>query len=172
MTRQTGMTLVEVLAMAVVVGLVVTATVNGTIPWVQDQAARSAVYEVQSHLQVARGQAARSQRYARLLLEPATNTIRVMDVGDIADLTDDRELSAVTLSSKVEFALPDGSPPVTLPHLGGGVHAATFQNDGAVSGGYGEVGIASGERYFRIRLFAAGGTRVERWVDGGWVPGS
>lgn len=170
--RQTGMTLVEVLAMAVVVGLVVTATVTGTIPWVQDQAARSAVYEVQSHLQIARGQAARSQRFARLLIEPATNTIRVMDVGDLADVSDDRELAAVTLSSKITIARPDAVAPVTLPDLGGGVHAATFQSDGAAYGGFGEIGIASGDRYFRVRLFAAGGTRVERWTDGGWSSGS
>ena len=171
MSAQRGMTLPELLVALCVVGLLVAMTAGASVAWVERQAARSAVYEVHAHLQVARTQAARSNRFCRFVLDPPNRLVRVLDLNDASDPSDDIELASVTLSPRVRFARPDSVAAVTLAPLAGGLYQATFAADGSVSSGTGEVALEGGDGYYKLALYAAGGVQAERWSGGAWVAG-
>ena len=172
MRGDVGMSLPEVTVVMVVIAIVVTAVGTYSIPWLGREEMRSAIYEVQQYLQVARAQAIARNRSCRFQIDTSSRHITVLDLNDPADTTDDIQLNDATLSSKISFATPDSSTAVTLTSLGGTLYGADFSSDGRVSSGAGLVSVQGGDGNYRINLYGAGGVRVERWDGSAWVMAS
>ena len=169
MRTERGATMLEILFALVLVGVLATVTVTFSLTWTQRQAARSAIYHVQSYLQLARVQAVTRNQACMFVVDEDTGTIQVFDLMDPGDGTDDVELSNLDLSSTVGFDRPDLGSPITLALLSGSKYQATFEANGTVSAGTGgEIVLEAGEGYHRITLFGAGAVRVDRWDGTGW----
>ena len=163
------MTLIELLMVLAIGALLLTAATTTTVAWIGREAARSAVYSIQTQLQLARMQAVSRNRVCKFTVDTATRRVQVVDLNDVSTSADDVVLSDVTVSSKISFARPDGSTPVTLYSPGGTLYQATFTSDGAVSQGAGVVSVRGGDGYDQLTLFGAGGVRLERWNGSAWV---
>ncbi len=166
------MTLFELLMVLSIGALVLVAAITTTVAWIGREAARSAVYSIQTQMQLARMQAVSRNRVCRFTVDTATRRVQVIDLNDVSTSTDDVVLSDVTVSAKISFERPDGSTPVTLYSPGGTLYQATFTSDGAVSQGAGVVSVRGGERFEQLTLFGAGGVRLDRWNGSAWVIGS
>ncbi len=172
MSNERGMSLIELLAVLGLAGVVLSAVAAGSFLWIRQQASLSAVYHVQSFLQSARVEAVMRNRACRFLIEPASHTVRVVDLNDPALPGDDVQVSSLVLSATSRFERPDPGEAVSLPEVAAGVHEAVFESDGVVSSGAGgEIVLWGGKRYHRLTLYGAGGVRVERWNGGGWTAG-
>ena len=172
MFRQKGMTLVETLLVVSAAALVLAATAAYSLPWIARENMRSAVYDVQTYVQLARIEAVSRNRDCRMVVETSARTLQVFDSNGTAAKNDDTELYSRTLPSSVTFARPDVGSPVTFALISGDRYDVTFTSDGTVSSGTGEAVIFGGQRFARISVFAAGGTRVEKWNGNGWEIGS
>ena len=169
---ENGASLIEILVVLALAGLLLAAATMTTVAWIGREAARSEVYSLQTNMQVARMEAVSRHRTCRFSVDTATRRMLVVDLNDPADTTDDITLADVTLSSKISFARPDGSTPVTLSLVTGTQYGATFGADGAVTAGAGVVSVFGGGRYEQLTLFGAGGLRLNRWNGSAWVIGS
>lgn len=142
-----------------------------SVSWMGAEEARSVVYQVQTFMQLARVEAITRNRACRFELDQEAHRIRIWDLNNPADTTDDLLLSESEISSRVTFGDPEGGPAVTLASLGGKRYHATFGSSGGVSAGSGSVSIRGRDRFQRISLYGAGGTRVERWSGETWQVG-
>jgi Tfp pilus assembly protein FimT len=136
--------------------------------WINRQAARSAVYEVQSHLQLARAQAVNLNRSCRFLVDQATRRIQVVDLNDRGSSSDDAVLADVRLSKAIRFGRPDAGAPITLKPAGGTVYQATFAAEGSVSDAGGEIVVEGNQSWHKLTLYGAGGVGVEKWSGSSW----
>jgi Tfp pilus assembly protein FimT len=167
-----GVSLPEILATIAVAALVVGTAAAMSVHWLGREDNRSAVYTLRTQMQIARVQAVSRNRACRLLLDTSSRRVRILDLNDPANSTDDLLLAETTLSTKIQFASPTGGPPVTLAAVSGTVYQATFAPDGSVPAGAGAICLLGGDRYNRITLLGAGGTKFERWDGNAWVQGS
>lgn len=134
---------------------------------------RSAVYDVQTHIQIARIEAISRNRPCRFVVDTGTRVVQVFDsMGTSGSTADDELLFSETLPSAVSFARPDSGAAVTLPTIGGNAHQAIFSSDGTVSSGSGDLNLFGGDQYRQISLFLAGGLMVRQWDGSYWVAGS
>ena len=173
MTSQRGMTLVELLVVLALAAIAFLAAGSFALPWVQQQTMQSAIYAVQTHLQLARVEAITRNRACRFEVDTATRVVSVYDVMDPADLSDDVLLHRSTLDTDIDFSRPEGGGAVTPSQIGTTTKFETvFRSDGVVTAGVGDVVLLGGLRYNRISVFGVGGTQVERWNNGAWHVGS
>lgn len=170
MRNQRGTSLPELLAVLVVLTMGLTASTRFTHSWIERQSARNAVYQLQSFLRLTRVHAITRTRDCRFVIDEATRTIRIFDLDNPGDDTDDIELGSLTLNPVVRFERPDPGDPITLSPLGGTEYQATFTPRGSVSAGAGLIVVRTGEDgYRKITLFGAGGLSLERWDGSAWV---
>ena len=168
MHSERGVTLIELLVVLVIAAMALTVSVTGSLSWIHRQAALSAVYDVQSHLQLARVQAITRNRDCQFVIDESTGRIQLFDLSDPLDPGDDIELADLALPSTVSFSRPGGGPAVTLSPLTGTKYEATFVPEGSVSSSVGEIVLEGGEGYHRVTLYRAGGVRIERWNGSSW----
>jgi len=172
MKSEQGVTVLELLVVVALLAIVVLVAMGMASGWQKRETVRSAVYEIQSHFQLARTEAIRRNRPCRFVIDSSTRSVQVMDLMNPADNSDDVELTSFTLPA-VEFEKPGGGSAITLEASGTpDVYQATFESDGSISAGSGTVMMEGGEDYKRVSVYAAGGTRAEHWNGTSWVPGS
>ncbi len=150
-------------------GMVLAVAATTSVAWIGREAARSAVYSIQTQLQLARMQAVSRNRVCQFTIDTATRQVQVVDLNDLSTSADDVVLSNVTVSARISFARPDGTTPVTLASVSGTRYQATFTQDGAVSQGAGVISVAGGDGFEQLTLYGAGGIRLERWNGSAWV---
>jgi len=171
MMNQKGMTLIELVIVVALASVTLVATATYTLPWIARERARSAVYDVQSYLQLTRIEAVSRNHQCRFVLDTSTRSLQVFDGnGTTGTKADDVLLYGTTLPSDIQFARPDVGSPVTLAQVGtSAVYETVFTSDGIVSQGTGEVSLYGGQEYNRVMVFGAGGVSVDRWAGSGWV---
>ncbi len=165
------MTVPELLIVAALLALTVLLAGMYSLSYLNAEEARSAVYQTQMLLGLARTEAVTRNRACRFEIEGSERRIRVWDLNDPSVATDDIRLADVQISPKVVFQDPEGNTPITLQSLSGQLYGATFGADGSVSAGAGVVTLRAMDRFERVSLFGAGGTKVERWSGTGWQAG-
>jgi len=171
MHKQKGMTLIELVIVLSMASIALVAGVTYALPWLAREKARSAVYDVQSYLQLARIEAVSRNRDCRFVLDTSTRTLQVFDGNSTpGTTTDDILLYETTLPAQVQFARPDTGSPVTLSQIGStSLYETVFTSDGIVTQGTGEVALFGGEEFNRVMVFGAGGVSVDRWAGSGWI---
>jgi prepilin-type N-terminal cleavage/methylation domain-containing protein len=173
MNNEQGMTLIETLLVIALASLVLVTTAAYSVPWIAKEKMRSAVYDIQTYLQLARIEAVSRNQDCRMVVDTGSRTLQVLDSVGTASTFDDLLLYERNLPSSVTFARPGGGAAVTLAQIGGGDSYQTiFNSDGTVDSGVGDVVILGGDHYARISVFGAGGTQVEKWNNGSWHVGS
>lgn len=172
MRRESGVGLVEILVVLVIAGILITAGVVFAMPWLSREEMRGAVYTVQEHLQLARIQAVTRNRACQFRLNASTGLVQVIDLNDPANGTDDTEITHVTLSRSISFSDPGGGSAITLQLISGTLYQATFEADGSVSAGAGVINLLGGDRYDRVSVLGAGGTKTENWNGSVWQWGA
>jgi prepilin-type N-terminal cleavage/methylation domain-containing protein len=171
MNNEKGMTLIELVIVMSLAAVALVASASYALPWIARERGRSAVYDVQSYLQLTRIEAVSRNRDCRFVLDTSTRTLQVYDDnGTPATQTDDVLLYEETLPDDIQFARPDSGAPVTLSQVGtSSVYETVFNSDGTVSSGSGEVALFGGNEFNRVIVFGAGGVSVDRWHGNGWV---
>ena len=172
MGQSSGFTTVELLTVCVLLTAVMTIAVTVSMPMVTREATVSAVYSIQNHLQLARVEAVSRNRICRFVVDAASREYSVFDSMGTSSLLDDVVLHKDHLPVTVTFASPDGTPPVTLGSLGGGTYGTSFQSDGTVVSGVGDLMLFGGNEFRRVSLFAGGGVGLDRWTGSAWTTGS
>ncbi len=172
MNRQRGITLTELLIVLAIASLGLLAVGTYAVPWIAREGLRSAVYDVQTYMQLARIEAISRNRDCRFVIDTATNRISVLDTAGTTAIGDDILLYEADLPDTVSFARPDTGSAVTLNNVSGSVYQTLFGNDGIVSLGTGEVVLFGGSQYKRVQVFGAGGIRIQKWNGTAWAIGS
>jgi Tfp pilus assembly protein FimT len=167
-----GLTVIELLVVFALAALTMLIALNAFSGWSDREEMRSGIYTIQTYLHVAQSEAAARNRACRFLVDTAARQIRVVDLVDPANTTDDIVVASTSLSGVVSFEDPSGGAAVTLELQSGTTYGTTFASDGSVSAGAGLVAIRGGNRFCRITVFGAGATKVERWDGSAWYSGS
>jgi len=170
--HEQGVTLPELLVVLLVAGLLLTAGFTYSLPWLGREDVRSAAYEVQSHLQLARIQAIARNHQCLFLVDTSIRRIQVIDLNDPANSLDDIVLADVSLPDHILFTRPGGGAPITLASISPSAYQATYASDGSVSAGSGEIVLLGGDRYVKVSLYGAGGVKVEHWTGAAWTLGA
>jgi hypothetical protein len=153
--------------------LVLVTTAAYSVPWIAREKMRSAIYDVQTYMQLARIEAVSRNQDCRMVVDTGSHKLWVLDSAGTSTLVDDIPLYERELPESVSFARPGGGAAVTLAQIGGGdSYQTVFKSDGTVDAGVGDVVIFGGEQYGRISVFGAGSTQVEKWNNGSWHVGS
>jgi Tfp pilus assembly protein FimT len=169
------MTLIELVIVVAVAALALVAVSAFSLPWMQKEAMRSAVYDVQTHMQLAKIEAVSRNRECRFVVDTGTRTLQVLDgngTPSASNTGDDILLYDATLPSNVSFTNPGAGAAVTLDDLGSGVYQVEFTSDGIVLLGAGSVMLQGGQSFGRISVFAAGGVQVDKWNGSSWHAGA
>lgn len=170
---QRGFSLLELLFVILMLSVIMVLVAMFALPAVGREAARGAVHDVQTFMQLARIESITRNRECRFVIDSGSRALRVMDtMGTAGDLTDDVELRTMTLPSTVGFARPDSGSAITLESVSGNEYQTIFDSDGSVATGTGEVVIFGGGHHTKIEVFGAGGLEVLHWDAGGWRAGA
>ncbi len=169
---QCGVSLIELLGTLAVSSVVLLMSLLLSNDWIRREAGRSAVYQVQSHLQLARAHAITRSHDTRFVIDEASRRITIFDLNDPGDATDDLQLAEVSLSRTIEFDRPDPGSAITLDPYGGTLYEATFAPEGSVDNGVGAIHIETAGTFHRVSLYAAGGVEVWHWDGSSWAKGS
>jgi prepilin-type N-terminal cleavage/methylation domain-containing protein len=174
MSKEHGMTMVELLLVLAIAALVLTTTTVYSIPWLQKEEMRSSVYKVQTYMQLARIEAVSRNQECRFVIDTSNGTLTVLDAnGTPSNRLDDLLLYESELPETVSFARPDAGSAVSLSQIASSTKYQTrFKADGTVLSGSGEVVLFGGERYGKISVFVAGGIQVRRWDGANWASGT
>ena len=172
MKRQRGVTLTELLIVLAVASLGLLAVGTYAVPWVAREGLRSAIYDVQTYMQLARIEAISRNRDCRFVVDTSNNRISVLDSAGTASVGDDILLYESDLPDTVSFARPDTGSAVTLDNVSGSIYQTRFGSDGIVNVGTGEVVMFGGSKYEKVEVFGAGGIRIQKWNGTGWAIGS
>ncbi len=161
--RQRGFSFTELLGVLAIsmVALLVSLTVSHE--WIKRQAARSAVYEIQSHLKLAQTHAITLTKDCAFIVNDATRLVQIFDT------VNNLELFSVTLSPTITFDRPDAGPPITIKPLSGNRWTTVYSPQGSIVDGPGHIAVRGGDGYHRIVVYPAGGVAVERWNGTGWT---
>ena len=169
---QRGMTFFEVIVVMAVLAIISAIGVSFASSWVRRERMRSAAFVIQTHMQMARVEAMSRNRDCRFTIDTSNNEVKVIDLMDPANNADDVEITTTLLPVEIDFDRPDTGSAITLNNLSGTVWETTFQQDGVVSSGSGDVFIATDEAYKRVSVYVAGGVHMRSWRAGGWAEGS
>ena len=172
MNGQKGITLTELLIVVAVASLGLLAIGTYTVPWAAREGLRSAVYDMQTYMQLARIEAVSRNRDCRFVINATNHRIAVMDSAGTDPVGDDILLYSADLPDTVSFARPDTGSAITLTHVTGKTFHTIFGSDGIVSLGTGEAVMLGGSKYERIQVFGAGGIRIQKWNGTQWTTGS
>jgi prepilin-type N-terminal cleavage/methylation domain-containing protein len=172
MNGQRGVTLAELLIVLAVASLALLAVGTYAVPWVAREGLRSAIYDVQTYMQLARIEAISRNRDCRFAVDTSTNRISVLDTVGTVAVGDDILLYESDIPDTVSFARPDTGSAVTLDNVSGSIFQARFGNDGIVNLGTGEVHMFGGSKYEKVEVFGAGGIRIQKWNGTSWTIGS
>jgi len=173
MSKQNGMTLIELLLAISIAALVLAATAAYSIPWLQKEGMRGAVYKVQTYMQLARIESVSRNQECRFVVDTSSGTLQVLDSnGTPSNLGDDMLLYDSELPTSVTFARPDSGSAVGIDQIGStSSYQTRFDADGTVIAGSGDVVLFGGERYGKVSVYAAGGIQVQRWDGANWASG-
>jgi prepilin-type N-terminal cleavage/methylation domain-containing protein len=167
--NQKGMTLVELVVVLGLAAVVILTTVVYAMPWISRERARSAVYKMQSYMQLTRIEAVSRNQPCRFLVDTSTRTLQVLDGNGTTITTDDILLHQTTLPPVVTFVRPDSGSAVTLTQIGAStVYETIFTSEGVVFSGTGIVALYGGEEFNRVQIQGAGGVMVEQWNGSVW----
>jgi len=172
MNGQKGITLAELLIVLAMASLGLLAVGTYAVPWVAREGLHSAVYDVQTYMQLARIEAISRNRDCRFVIDTSNNRIGVLDSAGTAAVGDDILLYESDIPDTVSFARPDTGSAVTLNNVSGTIYQTLFGNDGIVSTGTGEVHLFGGSQYEKVEVFGAGGIRIQKWNGTSWTIGS
>jgi Tfp pilus assembly protein FimT len=149
---------------------VVLATAVYAMPWVARERARSALYELQSYMQLTRIEAVSRNHDCRFVVDTATRTLQIYDSNGTGATGDDILLHETTLPPVIVFDRPDSGLAITLSQIGtSSTYETVFTSDGVVASGTGTVAVYGGEEFNRIQVQGAGGVMVEHWDGSSWV---
>lgn len=168
---QRGATLAEVTIALFLLAVAIVVASPHSLRWLGTEASRSAAYETQMLLQLARAEAVTRNRSCRFEIDAQQAVAQVWDLNDPGNGSDDVRLAAVRLPSRVRFSHPEGAAAITLQSLGGSRYGATFRSDGVATGA-GYVVLEGNASFRRLSVYAAGGTKLERWGGSSWLTGS
>ena len=167
-----GFSLTELLVFTALFGVALVATAYFSLPMLGRELARSAAYDVESFLRLARTEALSRNRDCHFVIDSANRTLQVFDSNGTSTTTDDELLHNRVLPRTIGFARPDAGAPITFSSLGGTSYGISFKSDGAVDGSTGEVVLFGGDHYVKLEVFAAGGTQKMRWNGSSWKTGA
>ena len=165
------MTLVE---LVVVLGLALALaamTVAYSLPWMVKEGVRSAAFDVNGMLQLAKVEAVSRNRPSRFVVDTVRGELQVWDGLGSDPTSDDVLLHDRTLPSHVLFARPDTGSAVTLDAVDAVSYEAIFRSDGMLDSSPGVVCLNSGDSFGSVSVYGAGGTEVFRWNGTGWASG-
>ena len=171
MRSELGVTLVElvvVLGLALVVAAV---TVAYSMPWMVKESVRSAAFDVNGMLQLAKVEAVSRNRPCRFVVDTAAGELQVWDTLGSDPTSDDVLLHDRTLPTHVAFARPDVGSAVTLDAVDAVSYQAVFTSDGMLSSSPGVVCLNGGESFGSVSVYAAGGMEIFRWNGTEWTSG-
>jgi prepilin-type N-terminal cleavage/methylation domain-containing protein len=171
MSRQSGITLLELLVVVSVGAVILAVATMATVPWLARESMRSAVRQAGSLLQVARTEAVKRNLECRFVVDLPARTMSVVDTNGTASLSDDQTIRLSRLPSVVSIARPDSGSAITFHEEPGSVFQVDFDPDGFVSNGAGEMVLYGGEQFEKIVVYSAGGIRFERWSGSTWFGG-
>jgi Tfp pilus assembly protein FimT len=169
--RERGASLNELLIVVAVAGLSLLATVTYTVPRLDREGLHSAITEVHTYMQLARGEAISRDRACRFVVDTANHRLGVVDTAGTLPFGDDILLYETPLPRNVSFRRPDDGTAIALEPAAGQTFQALFQSDGIVSAGAGELVMQGGSEYARVRVGVNGEIQVHRWDGTAWVPG-
>ena len=172
MNGQKGITLTELLIVVAVASLGLLAVGTYTVPWAAKEGLRSAAFDMQTYMQLARIEAVSRNRDVRFVVDGTNHRIGVLDSAGTTSTGDDILLYSTNLPDTVSFARPDSGSAITLTHVTGKVFHTIFASDGIVDTGTGLVCLLGGNQYERVQVFGAGGIRIQKWNGTAWVTGS
>ncbi len=171
MRSELGVTLVElVVVLALALGLAAV-TVAYSMPWMVKESVRSAAFDVNGMLQLAKVEAVSRNRPSRFVVDTAAGELQVWDTLGSDPTSDDVLLHDRTLPTHVVFARPDAGPAVTLDAVDAASYQAVFTSDGMLSSGPGVICLNGGESFGSVAVYGAGGIEVFRWIGTGWASG-
>ena len=174
MSKESGMTLIEIMVVLVIASLVISVAFVYSLPWLSKETMRSTAFDVQTYLQLARIEAVSRNRNVRFVIDTGNKQLEVWDGMGTASTVDDEVLYLTDIASSIEFVNPGVGDAVTMAQIGGGdEYQCIFSSDGTVgTGAGGAVVVYGGEEYGRVSVFDAGGIQVEKWNNGAWHVGS
>ena len=171
MRNEVGMTLVE---LVVVLGLalaIAAMTVAYSMPWMVKESVRSAAFDVNGMLQLAKVEAVSRNRPSRFVVDTVAGELQVWDGLGSDTISDDVLLHDRTIPTHVLFARPDTGSAVTLDAVDAVSYQAVFRSDGMLDSGPGVVCLNSGNSFGSVSVYGAGGTEIFRWNGTGWASG-
>lgn len=174
MSKESGMTLIEIMVVLATAALVISAAFIYSLPWISRETMRSTAFDVQTYLQLARIEAVSRNRDVRFVIDIDNKQLEVWDGMGTVSIVDDEVLYLTNIASSIEFINPGVGAAVTMAQIGGGnEYQCIFSSDGTVgTGSGGAVIVYGGEEYGRVSVFDAGGIQVEKWNNGAWHVGS
>lgn len=165
---QQGLTTLELMAVTALLVAILTAVTAYSVPAIARATVRSAVYDIQSFVQLTRIEAIKRNHACRLVIDAVNGELRVWDTMGTPNINDDEQLHVLHFPGTVAFAEPGGGSPVSLEPLGSGLFQTRFESNGSVIAGVGSVSLAGGDRFQRISVLGAGGVLVEHWTGSSW----
>jgi Tfp pilus assembly protein FimT len=166
------MTFFEVMIVMLLLAIISAIGVSFASSWVRRERMRSSAFVIQTHMQMARVESMSRNRNCRFTIDTSNNEVQVIDLMDPSDNTDDVVITTTLLPVEIEFDRPDAGSAITINNLSGSIYETTFQQDGVVSSGSGDVIIATDDAYKRVSVYVAGGVHMRSWRAGGWAEGS
>lgn len=171
MHSERGVTLIE-LIVVVVVGLGLAAiTVAYSMPWMIKESVRSALYDVNGFMQMAKVEAVSRNRPVRFVINTTSRQVQVWDSLGTSSTSDDSLLHVRDLPTHVIFDRPDTGSAITLDTVGTDGYEAVFTPDGMLSSSAGVVCLAGSEAFGSVSIYAAGGIEVFEWNGTEWKSG-
>ncbi len=171
MRNERGVTLVEmVVVLGVALGLAAV-TVAYSMPWMVKESVRSAVFDVNGIMQLARVEAVSRNQPTRFVIDTAAAEAQVWDSRGTTSTSDDLLLHRRRLPTHVIFARPDVGSAVTLDVIAAARYQAVFTPDGMLSSGGGDIYLHGGEAFGKVTVYAAGGIEIFHWKGTEWASG-
>ena len=171
MRSELGVTLVElVVVLGLALGLAAI-TVAYSMPWMVKESVRSAAFDVNGMLQLAKVEAVSRNRPSRFVIDTSAGELQVYDTLGSVPTSDDVLLHDRTLPTHVVFARPDTGSAVTLDAIDATSYQAVFTSDGMLSSSPGVICLHGGESYGSVAVYAAGAIEIFRWSVTGWTSG-
>ncbi len=168
---QSGVTLVELLAVLVLAVTVIALGTAVTVPQIARQTMRSTLHTGGTLIRSARVEAVKRNRECKFVVNLDARTMSVVDTQGTTTTTDDEVLHWAAFPSVVSVARPDAGAPISFAGSDP-IYSIEFHPDGYASSGAGEMVLCSGAYYDRLTVYSAGGIRYERWNGSAWVDGS